>query len=89
MSCLVRVSLFTWDLGPHSLLDQYDLYGGALVTLGSNNVIYGGWGGGGVGVGHPVSARPLEGLETEVSHTEGQPCLCDTDSTKTLDTKAG
>ena len=46
MSCLVRVSLFTWDLGPHSLLDQYDVYGGALVTLGSNNVIYGGWGGG-------------------------------------------
>lgn len=40
-------------------------------------------------LGHPLSARPLEGLETEVSYMDGQPCLYDVDPIKTPDTKAG
>ena len=38
---------------------------------------------------HPVLARPLEGLETEVNHMGGQPYLCDQDPAKTLDINVG
>ena len=39
-------------------------------------------------LGHEVSALLLKSLESEVSHVDSQPYLCNRASIKTLDTKA-
>lgn len=64
MSCLIRVSSFPGGLGHASW---------PILTMR----LMAGMRGSRCGLGHIVSAQPLEGLETKVNHMRDQPHLCD------------